>query len=253
MKNWKKRFSASGLHLIVSVCMAALAAWLVFGLWYPYPYREISGGRQLFLLVIFVDVVIGPMITLIIFNSDKPRRELFIDVTVVGALQLAALAYGLWAVFIARPVHLVFEYSRFTVVHAVDIEPKLLEKAPIALQSLPLRGPTSITLRPFRDAGEQLDATVAALQGGAPLAARSDLWQSYEAGATSVLKASKPVAELKTRFPDHVIAIQAVATAAGRDSDKLRYLPMVGRDKAWTALIDGSSAQPIGFLPLDSF
>lgn len=38
------------------------------------------------------------------------------DFTVIGLLQVAALAYGLWTVFVARPVHLVFEYHRMAVV-----------------------------------------------------------------------------------------------------------------------------------------
>ena len=45
----KSRFSAAGIHLTLSLAAAALAAWLVFSLWYPYPYRKISGGRDLFL------------------------------------------------------------------------------------------------------------------------------------------------------------------------------------------------------------
>ena len=81
----------------------------MFGWWYPYPYRELSGGRELFALVVAVDVVLGPLITLVIFNPAKTRRHLVMDFTVIGLLQVAALAYGLWTVFVARPVHLVFE------------------------------------------------------------------------------------------------------------------------------------------------
>ena len=168
---FKNRLRASSIHLGISLLIAALAALLVFGLWYPYPYREISGGRDLFFLVVAVDVAMGPLITLAIFNRSKPRRELVMDFTLVGMLQLAALGYGLWTVFVARPVHLVFEYSRLSVVHAVDIEPELLVKAPPALQALPLTGPTLIALRPFKDTDEQFQFTMAAL-GGAPLAAR---------------------------------------------------------------------------------
>ena len=29
----------------------------MFGLWFPYPYGELAGGRQLFLLLLGVDVV----------------------------------------------------------------------------------------------------------------------------------------------------------------------------------------------------
>ena len=50
-------------------------ALLVFAVWYPYPYREISGGRDLFLLVVAVDVVLGPLITFAVFNRAKPRAR----------------------------------------------------------------------------------------------------------------------------------------------------------------------------------
>ena len=73
---WKDRFKASGIHLGISLVLAVLAGALVFGLWYPYPYREISGGRELFLLLVSVDVVLGPLITLAIFDRRKPGREL---------------------------------------------------------------------------------------------------------------------------------------------------------------------------------
>ncbi len=72
----KSRLSAAGIHLTLSLAVAALAAWLVFGLWYPYPYREISGGRHLFLIVMAVDVIMGPLRTLAVFNRNKPTAEL---------------------------------------------------------------------------------------------------------------------------------------------------------------------------------
>lgn len=252
MQNLRERLRASGIHLGISLCVALLAAMLVFGLWYPFPYRDISGGRTLFLLVVCVDVIMGPMITLIIFNKAKPRKELVMDLSVVGALQLAALSYGLWTVFVARPVHLVFEYTRMSVVHAIDVEPDQLAKAPAALQALPVTGPTVIALRPFKDPAEQFDATMAAV-GGVPLAARGDLWQPYAQSQAEVLKESKPASELRMRFAAQAALIDAAIDKAGKPVDQLRYLPMVGRDKAWTVLLDAVTAQPVDFLPLDSF
>lgn len=113
MTIWKDKFRAAGIHLSVSLAVAALAAWLVFGLWYPYPYREISGGRELFMLVTAVDVVLGPLMTLVVYNRTKSRREKLLDFSVIGALQIAALCYGLWTVAQSRPVHMVFGYDRF--------------------------------------------------------------------------------------------------------------------------------------------
>ena len=252
MNKVKDRLGASGIHLGISLCVAVFAAALVFGLWYPYPYGEISGGRELFFLVVAVDVIMGPLITLAIFNRAKPRRELLIDFTVVGLLQLAALGYGLWTVFAARPVHLVFEYSRMTVVHAIDVDADLLAKAPTSLQKLPVTGPTVIALRPFKNPEEQFDATMAAFEGF-PLAARSDLWQAYEPVRADVLKEAKPVAELRARFSNQAAQIDLAIAATGRPVTDLRYLPLLSRKTAWTVLLDTTTAEPLGYLPLDSF
>ncbi|MFM2276079.1 MAG: hypothetical protein RL211_1951 [Pseudomonadota bacterium] len=249
---WKDRFRASGLHLGISLVLAAFAGALVFGLWYPFPYREISGGRELFWLLVSVDVVLGPLITLAIFDRRKPGRELVRDLALVGLIQLAALGYGLWSVFVARPVYLVFEYSRFVVVHAVDVPQELLGQAPPGLQSLPLTGPGLLSLRPFKDEAERMSATFAALQGAA-LSARTDFWQSYAAGAADVLRVARPVAELRARFAHRAAVIDGALAGLGREAGGLVYVPMVSRQLSWTVLLEPGSAQVLGFLPVDSF
>ncbi len=252
MANWKDRLRAAGIHLTLSLAVAALAAGLVFGLWYPWPYRELSGGRELFLLVVSVDVVMGPLITFAIFNRAKPWKSLRRDLAVVGLLQLAALGYGLWTVAVARPVHLVFEYNRLRVVHAIEVPQDMLARAPATVQALPWSGPTPLSLRPFKDSSENFDATLAAM-GGVSLSARPDLWQPYDAGRADILKEARPVAVLRQRFAARAADIDAAVAATGRPPDALRWLPVAGRKVFWTALIDAATAQPLGYLPLDSF
>lgn len=250
---WQDRLRAAGIHLGLSVLVAALAGTLVFLLWYPYPYREVSGGRELFQLVVAVDVVLGPLITLAIFDRAKAWPVLRRDLVVVAAVQLAGLGYGLWTVEQARPIHLVFEIDRFRVVHAVDVPEELAGKAPPEVRVAPLGGPTLLSLRAFRDQKESMEATLAALQG-LPLSARPELWQPYEAGRADVLRAAAPVAELKARFPQRVAEIDAALQRAGRDTNRTLYLPMMARKTTgWTVLVDAATADVVGFLPLDSF
>ena len=252
MTFWRDRFRAAGVHLVISLCIAALAAALVFVIWYPYPYREISGGRELFLILIAVDVILGPSITLAIFNRAKPGRELRRDLAIVGLIQLAALGYGLWTVFVARPVHLVFEFDRFRVVHAVDVPSDLMDKVPSGIDALPLSGPTLLSLRKFKDRREESEATLVALQG-ISLSARPDLWQPYEAGRREVLDAAKPVGQLKSRFGARAAEIDGVLGRAGREAGTTAYLPVAGRKTFWTAFIDPVTADVVAFMPLDSF
>jgi hypothetical protein len=249
---WKDRLRASGLHCCISLGIAALAALLVFFLWYPAYYREISGGRDLFLILVAVDVVLGPLITLTIFNRAKPWPVLARDLAVIGLLQLVALGYGMWTVFVARPLHTVFEYDRFRVVHAIDVPREKLDRTPAGIQALPITGPTLLSLRPFRNADENLSMTMAALNG-LPLSAQPELWQPYTDARTQVLQAAKPVAALKKRCPDRSGHIDKALARAGQPAEKALYLPLIARSSFWTALIDPATADIIGLIPLDPY
>jgi len=249
---WRDRLRASAIHLGLSLTIALLAALLVFGIWYPYPYREISGGRELFLLVVSVDVILGPLITLAVFNRSKPIAELRRDLVTVVLVQLTALGYGLWTVSVARPVHLVFEIDRFRVVHAIDVAPELLDKTPPGVVALPLTGPTLLAVRPFRDQKENADATLAALQG-VQLGFRPDLWQPYADAIPQVLKAALSVQALKVRFADRAAEIDRVLTSVGAKPDSVVYLPLVGRSFFWTVFLDPVDAHIVATMPLDPF
>ncbi|MDO9199530.1 TfpX/TfpZ family type IV pilin accessory protein [Rhodoferax sp.] len=249
---WNDRLKASGIHFGISLVIALLAALLVFGLWYPYPYREISGGRELFLIVVAVDIVLGPLITLAVFNRAKPWRELRRDLVMVALIQLSGLGYGLWTVFVARPVHMVFEYDRFRVVHAVDVPLELLAKVPPGVDAFPLLGPTLLSLRPFRDNQEKMNATLAALEG-LSLSAQPNLWQPYAAAIPEILREARPVSALKTRFANQASEIDRVLASTGRAPQALVYLPMVGRKSFWTVFLDPVTAEVLAFMPLDSF
>lgn len=248
----KIRLYASSIHACISLAVAALCAFIVFGVWYPYPYRDISGGRELFGIVVSVDVILGPLITLAIFNRAKPRIELVRDLCMVGLIQLAALGYGLWTVSAARPVHMVFEIDRFRVVHAIEVDETLLPQTPKGIQVLPLTGPTLLALRPFKDETERMEATLAALQG-VSLASRPDLWSPYEEATADVLKKAKPGMQLVTRFPARAAEVEQVLKTIDRKPDSVVYLPLVGRKSFWTAFLDPVTAQVLTTMPLDSF
>lgn len=250
--HWPSRLRACAVHLAISLVIAVLAAVLVFWLWYPFPYRELAGGRELFVLVVAVDVVLGPLLTLAIFDRSKTRRQLAVDLSFVGLLQLAALGYGLWTVAVARPVHLVFEIDRFRVVHRIDIADELLDRAPPELRTIPLVGTSVLSVRPFKDSGEKMEATFAAL-AGADLAARPDLWEPYEAAKPRVRVEARPVSQLLTRFPEETSMIREQVRAAGLDPMTALYLPLAARKSFGTVVLDPASLDVVTFLSVDSF
>ena len=248
---WQRRSKAAALHLLGCLVIAALVGALILLVWYPWPYRVISGGESLLLLVLGVDVVMGPLITFAIFDARKPTRELARDLTIVVALQLAALGYGLHTVWVARPVVLAFEGERFRVSTAVEIVEAELPKAPAGLQRLSWTGPVTVDTAAVPKGGEEQLQTILMGLGGADLGMRPSFWRPWTAASgLRALKASKAIPSLTGEAGQRVAeAVQRT----GRPAAELRVVPMLARRSDWSVLIDGNTGQPLGFAPVDSF
>ncbi|MCG8989099.1 pilus assembly protein [Delftia acidovorans] len=249
--SWRDKIKASLVHLLVSIAIAGILATFLLTLWYPYPYREISGGRELLTIITIVDVVLGPLITLIVFNRNKSFKELFSDFCVIATIQISALSFGVWTAYSARPVYLAFEYHRLAVVHAADIDPEMIKQAPEEFRRLPLTGPALISLRPLQGA-DALDSTMLALNG-IPQSAQPNLWQEYSQEKPQILREAKSIEQLKDKFPGKIELINKKIQQTGLSSEKILYLPLISRKNAWTALLDSSTATPVGFINIDSF
>ena len=247
-----RRLKASGLHLLASVTVAALAAALVFGVWYPYPYGEIAGGLGLFAILVSVDVVLGPLLTAVIAAPGKPMSELRRDLAVIVIVQLAGLGYGLFSIAQARPVHLVFEIDRYRVITAIDVDEALLREAPPDLRALPWLGPTTIAAVKPTDPAEQMKALDLAL-GGFDLSYVPRNWRPYAAVAPTAWQKARPVAQLVAHRPDVASAVAEIARDAHADPAALRFLPLVSRRASWTVLLAGPDARAVGYLPIDAF
>ncbi len=161
----RRRAVAAGIHLLISLGVAALAAVLVFGLWYPGPFRQLAGGRDLFLLVTTVDVILGPVLTFSVFNPAKGMRHLRWDLAVIGFIQLAALGYGLHTVFVARPIAMVFEVDRLRLVTAQEVATKELPNALPRIPKLALDRALAAR-RPQAPPGRRAQRRVVRIPGG---------------------------------------------------------------------------------------
>ena len=115
------RYHAALFHFLASLSVFALFVGVLLFFWYPSPYFSASGGWQGLRLVAVVDLVLGPVVTLIVFNLKKSRRELLMDMSVVVFIQLAALLWGMVAVYNQRPVAVVFSDTSFYTVPALAI------------------------------------------------------------------------------------------------------------------------------------
>ena len=243
---------AAGIHLLSSLCIALLAAALVFGLWYPFAYRELAGGRELFLLVMAVDVVCGPLLTLVLFNLAKTRAELWRDLGLVALIQLGALGYGVHTVWQVRPLFLVQEIDRFKVITKPDLDGAALAALPAALQPHWWKGPVTVAIREPKDAEERNKVLFESIQGGRDYAERPEFYLPYEgANALKSLNRAKPLSVFLQKQPGQQAEATELAAKKGADITQWLYLPVVARQD-WVAVLD-KQGQIQGFLKGDGF
>lgn len=250
----KPAIGAAFKHLLASVLVALAVAALVFGIWYPQPYGELAGGQDLFRLLVAVDVVCGPLLTLVVYSPRKPRTELIRDIGLVVLIQLAALGYGLHSMMQARPVWLAFEGDRFRVVSVPDLLPGSLQNAPLTLRSLSLTGPLPLGVRLVAgtDANFQ-DSVRQALEGHHP-AFRPERWVDYAQQSDRVRQVAKPLSGLQARYPQHIGLFVEVSRRTGLAPAEMGYLPLMAEQRSdWVVLVNRKSGEPVDYLPLDGW
>ena len=246
------RLRAAGIHLAISALVAGLASLLVFQAWYPAPFAAIAGGTYLFLLLVSVDVAIGPALTAVVASPGKPRAELLRDLAVIVVLQLAAFGYGLYSMALARPVVLAYEIDLLRLVTAADLEAAGLKDAPPELRELSWRGPRLLAVVKPTDPAEQFRSVELGL-AGVPLAMLPQYWRAYLPHADAAWRAARPVDALARRYPQAAAALARIAADAGQPVSELRFMPLVSRQTSWVSVIAMPGARVVGYLPLDGF
>jgi hypothetical protein len=239
------RWKAAGIHLVISIVIALAVVIAMLFLWYPSPYFQAMGGGGLLMLVVGVDVVLGPLITLIIFNTKK--KSLKFDLTFVAMVQIAALAYGVSTMFQARPVYTVFNKDRFDVIIAADMSDK--ERAKVvdaAFKSLSLTGPQIVAMEMPNDMKEVERMLFAGIESRA----FSQYYVAYDAKAKEAAAASKPFSQIQKTNSATAEKLKAFLTTKGFDETKVGFLPFYTRNEDMTVVLDKETGEILAIAPV---
>lgn len=246
-------YHLTGIHFTISLLISIILAALVFLLWYPYPYRSMMGSFKLFFLVVSVDVVCGPLLTFILASPYKKRSALILDLILIAAVQLSAFAYGLYSVYEARPVALVYEKDRLRVLANVDIYRPELSEAPDGYQEIALFGIWQLGTREISKGDDTIELLEFALQGY-DIAQRPSWWIPYEAAKEQMRQHAKPIEQLLHKASDmNQNQLNKIADKNRINLEELWYLPLTSPNSYnWTAILD-KNMRFLDAIPLESF
>ena len=245
MSRWK----AAALHLLISLAVAVCAGSLIFFVWYPPPYFTAAGGSTLTLLIIAVDVVIGPALTLCVFKSGK--KGLRFDLTVISLLQVAAFSYGMYVIAVARPVFIVAAIDRLILVAANS-----LDDADLAAASWPefrtrsWFGPRLVGAVPPQSGQEAIDMAISGTLGK-DIELFPKYYVPYSQVSNALLKHSRAPSDLTPKSVLETRLLQQFLRAHENDRTEYRAIPLQGRTDSYVMIVTPKNAQPVAVLAID--
>jgi hypothetical protein len=241
------RFQAAATHLALSVAIATAIFLPVYFFWYPSALFDTAGGRDLFLLIAGVDVVLGPLLTLVVFRGGK--KGLAFDLAIIAAMQAIALSYGVWVLFESRPAYIVFVRDRFELVRANDFPPENLEKAArlgLSYASLSWTGPPIVAALIPTDPAEFMRIAISGAYG-IDIQRFPEHYVPYARQQQEALAKGQPLKRLRELNPGAADHIDRMLARLGRRDAEVLFLPLRAGKQDLSVLMDAKSGEVLRY------
>ena len=240
------RLRALGLHLLASATALALILGTLYLGWYHWPGWYLTDVTQVVLVMVGVDVVVGPLLTFIIARATKPRRELVRDIAIIVALQLSALIYGSASLWAGRPLYYAFSETVLQLVQAYDID---AAEAQAGRRQNPDLAPHWYSLPRWiwaplpKDPQARQAMITAAIGGGDDVISMPQYFKSWNEGLPELRSRLKKVDDVAYFAGSEKKILKERMRAAGFATDQANAMPLSGRGKPLLAVFDPASVK----------
>jgi hypothetical protein len=243
------RWKAAAIHLLISACIGVIIGALLLGVWYPPPLFHAAGADELILLLVGVDLGIGPLLTLIVFRPGK--RGLKFDLTFIGLAQVIALVYGMSVILQSRPIFLVGVLDRFVLVAANEVtDADLAQGHEARFRSRSWTGPRLVAAELPTDLKERNELISAAFSGR-DVQNTPKYYLDYASAGRGLLSKAKTISVLRAERPQYVQQIEQWLSATGRSEAAVVWIPLQARKADLVMVLDRSTAQPLRAFAID--
>jgi hypothetical protein len=242
----KFRFKAFGLHLASSFVVLTFIVGSLYLGWYRWPGWYLANCVAVTGALTGVDLVIGPLLTLIIASPRKPREVLTRDIGVIAVIQLSALAYGAYSLWNGRPLYYAFSEDVLQVVQAYDFDQSDLvqareNKLPLAPHWYNL--PRWIWAPLPEDSTERQKIVTGAISGGSDVIAMPRYYRTWESGLPTLRGQLKPVDAIKYFTAGDKKIFKNRMQSLGVPTDQANSMALLGRALPLLVIFDPATLQ----------
>ncbi|HJF26761.1 MAG TPA: type IV pilin accessory protein [Acinetobacter lwoffii] len=192
-------------HLLLSFLVALLVVGLVFFIWYPSPLATAVGVTRIFLMLLVIDVILGPLLGLLVYKEGK--KTLKFDLSVIIVIQIAALGYGVYNIEQGRPVWLAYNVDRFELIHKNEIITDHINQALTQFQHTSWFKPQYVAVQFAQDKKQREEDMFAEVLAGISLAQKPERYVDFAQAKASIKQRAQPLALLNDFNDPNVVKI----------------------------------------------
>lgn len=226
-----KRLKFFLCHLSISVLIALLVMGLVFFVWYPTPFATAVGVTHIFLMMLAIDVIVGPLLGLLVYKQGK--KTLKFDLSVIIFIQISALLYGIYSIEQGRPAWLVYNVDRFELVRKNEIFDQNINQAKPQFQQVSWLKPQYVAANFAKDIQQRNNDMFAEVLGGISLAQRPERYVDFAQAKEHIQKRAQSL-ELLPQYNDKAVVKNILA----KYPKATAFLPMKASAVDMTVLIN---------------
>jgi hypothetical protein len=240
------RLKLFSLHLLSSATVLTLILGSLYFGWYRWPGWYLTDVTRVALVMVCVDVVLGPTLTLIIANQKKSRRELTRDIGVVVVMQLCALTYGSVQLWNGRPLYYAYSEGILQLVQAYDID---ADEAKLGREQNPAFAPHWYSLPRWiwaplpPDTETRKQIMTAAITGGDDVISMPRYFKPWGDGVAQLRAHLKKPDEVAYFAKSEKKKLKEKMRAAGMPDDQMVTMPLTGRGFPLLAVFDPKSLE----------
>lgn len=243
LNNISKRLKFFLSHLAISALIALMAVIAVFFFWYPSPLAKAVGVTHIFLMLLAIDVIIGPILGFIVYKQGK--KSLRIDLSIIILTQVMALSYGIYSIFEGRPAWLVYNVDRFELVRNNEIVQDNISQAMPQYQQPSWLKPQYVAVEFAKDNKQRQNDMFAEVLGGVSLAQRPERYVPIQQAQAQIKQRAQGLNELN-KFN----SVEQVKKVLAQYPQANGWVPLKASNLDMTLLVSKETGQVIKIVDL---
>ncbi|USA52366.1 type IV pilin accessory protein [Acinetobacter sp. C32I] len=230
-------------HLAMSSFVALMVIGVVFFIWYPVPLAQAVGVTHIFLMMLAIDVVVGPLLGLYVYKEAK--KNLKIDLSIIILIQLIALSYGVYSIAQGRPVWLAYNVDRFELVRNNEILTEHIAQALPRYQKPSWLKPQFVGVEFAKDKDVRSNEMFAELLGGISIAHKPERYVPLERVKQKIQHRAQDL-KLLSQFNDRA----NVQTVLVKYPQATAFVPLKANAADMTVLINREKGEVVKIVDL---